>query len=475
MIALRDYRNIWSVATARRESGAIGALRWILLAMAAIGVVLALAHHNGGPEVALRVLLGFGVLWLTISWAFLFLPVSLLLNSAANARLIPRQRRRLMEMAAGGWLLASVAVALVAHDWGFAPLAGLYFLALAFILAGRRSALAVVFVLTNWNWLWSKALPAKLVQAAESGPAHTVLMVAVLAAGAWSLRWLYPAGGDAHVERHAGQARNLLRFTRPGWVTRPEPTNMADPASWRLYALMLRRACRARDPGEMLYQVLGPAAHWTVWLSGAALIIVFGVAARLWLIPIGGRVVDVATSAGTIGPLILLLASTGQVGQLLRKTRGEQALLRLTPLAGDTAALNRRLAVQLLRQTLCVQALLAVAILLATALLGAQPDAILRQLALCCLAAQAAMPGLLGDYAGAERSNLRRWLDALLPAALETAIAFGFGLVLGTSPWPWLALLAVGMGAGQVWLGWVHMLSAPPAFPVGRMEGEERA
>jgi hypothetical protein len=154
----------------------------------------------------------------------------------------------------------------------------------------------------------------------------------------------------------------------------------------------------------------------------------------------------------------------------MRRTPGEQALLRLTPRAGDAALLNRRLAGRVLRQALGCWAVLTVVVMGVSLLLDAGPDALLRQLGLCSLAGQVAMMGLLGDYAsGAGGWNLALALRAAAYAAVQALAAVGLGKLTGTTAWPWLIEISLAVCVIKLRLDWKRMLAAPPAFPAGRM------
>jgi hypothetical protein len=145
-------------------------------------------------------------------------------------------------------------------------------------------------------------------------------------------------------------------------------------------------------------------------------------------------------------------------------------LLRLTPLAGDAALLNRRLASRMLRQALAVWAVLTVTVLAVSLLVGAGPDALLRQLGLCSLAGQVAMMGLLGDYAdGSGGWNLMLGLRAGALAVAQAFVALGLGRLTGTTAWPWLVVLPPVVCCVLLRRDWQRMLAAPPAFPAGRL------
>src|SRR5206468_3473057 len=98
---------------------------------------------------------------------------------------------------------------------------------------------------------------------------------------------------------------------------------------------------------------------------------------------------DAIAFLGFIGMLALLAASSPGYRHLLLARQGEQALLRLTALAGDASLLNRRLALQCLRHGLPTPALLLALAVLTFAALRLGGTHILSELALCCLAFQA--------------------------------------------------------------------------------------
>jgi hypothetical protein len=294
----------------------------------------------------------------------------------------------------------------------------------------------------------------------------------------WGLRWLYPAGGDRYLERRADQLKRVSRLDFCNEDKQAMPQGMASKGNLSFYRIALR--CDARtgrrgaDPAAMLMHALGPTAHWTAWIGAVAMMLLVGGGARIALDWSRGVAVQALVAQMTsVGPALLALViafSTAQYGQQLRRTRGEQALLRLTPLAGDAALLNRRLAARMLTQALVIWAVLTAAVLGVTLLLGAAPDALLRQLGLCCLAGQAAMMGLLGNYAS-ERGG---WSAALGLRAgayvlVQAIVAVGLGRLTGTTAWPWLVALPLAVCVVQLRHDWRRMLAAPPAFPAGRM------
>jgi hypothetical protein len=224
----------------------------------------------------------------------------------------------------------------------------------------------------------------------------------------------------------------------------------------------------------MLMLALGPAVHWTASIVGTLALVSIGVGARMLTRSYGTDLQALVDGMANFIPSMLALSiafSTAQYGQQLRRTRGEQALLRLTPLAGNAALLNRRLATQLLRQALAIWGLQSVAMLGVTLPFLTGPDALLRQIGLCCVAGQVAMMGLLDDYSSARGGwNLTKGLRAAALAAVQALVAAGLGALTGTPAWPWLTGIALTVCAIVLRRDWRRMLAAPPAFPAGRMD-----
>jgi hypothetical protein len=358
--------------------------------------------------------------------------------------------------------------------WIALPAVALSVVGLALLTAGNKHVVFLLVVGGNWPWLTHVVLPPAWADAATGPVAALVLGIFVVPIAVWALRWLYPAGGDAYFDRRADQIKRLGRFDQCGKDKQPVPEGPAALGNLPFYFVALRCDLKRADPAAMLMHALGPAAHWSAWIGGIVTLLIVGGGARLVLMWTHATamqgIVDWMT---TVGPALLALTiafSTAQYGQQMRRTQGEQALLRLTPRAGNAALLNRRLAGRVLRQALGCWAALTVAVLGVSLLLGADPDGLLRELGLCSLAGQVAMMGLLGDYAnGTGGWHLMLGLRAGVLAAAQALVAVGLGWLTGTTAWPWLVLLPLTVCCVLLRLDWQRMLAAPPAFPAGRM------
>jgi hypothetical protein len=471
--ALQDYRTIWRTAILLRDPGAMRTLYLVAGAVVACGVILVVLGDLSVLK-ALRFMTAIALMGLAFIWTFLFVPGSVRMNSPINAWLLPRQRRRLLEMTAAYWLVATLGVTFGLGDWVVLPLVASGVLGLTLMMAGNKYVPYLMMLGGNAPWLVHTVLPAAWAERMTASAAILVLNILILPAAVWGLRWLYPAGGDAYLERRADQIKRLDHFAMRTEDKQAMAEGMAGQGNLSFYRLALRYERFRADPGTMLMHALGPTAHWTAWIGVIAVVLLLGVGGRVLLASTHVPAVD-TFAHGVFGAAPGLLAlvigfSTAQYGQQLRRTRGEQALLRLTPLAGDAALLNRRLATRLLRQALAIWVVLTVAVLAVTLSFASGPDGLLRQLALCCVAGQAAMMGLLGDYAS-ERGgwNIALALRAGSYVLVQALAAVGLGTLTGTTAWPWLIEISLAVCAVQLRLDWKRMLAAPPAFPAGRM------
>jgi hypothetical protein len=485
--AFGDWVHIARVTTVLRDRSTVRTMKSIaglLLLMFVIGSGIALWWHlndtGAHPKMSTHELaggiargaLGAVMFWVAIVWGTVFIPGSVLLNSAANARLLPRQRRRLMQMAAAGWLSITLAFPIVIDSWATLPLCGLYLIALPMLLTGRKEAAPLVFLACGWPMLSRTVISPSVVAALARPSSVAVLSLLLVPLGVFALRVLYPAGGDAHIAQRAAMVKRLERQSTRG-LSDPDGTGGRGLIGiMRLYGWALRRDCRRASPAAMLMHALGPAGYWSTWVPTAFWLTALAGALRLVVELRDGAVMREIMSGigiGLVSMSWLAAFTTAQFSQQIRRTHAEQALLRLTPLAGDAALLNRRLARQLLKGALCNWMLVTATILLATLLVGGDAQALLRQFALCCLGGQVALMGLLGDYAREAGWNLMLALRAALTAAIEGAVAFGLGWWAGPSVWAWLLVIASVAAVFQVQLGRRSMLDAPVAFPAGRL------
>jgi hypothetical protein len=249
--ALQDFRMIWRAAGARREAQAV---RTLALSLGAAGICAAVfivaGTVNGGLDAlqALRLLAGFAMLVLVLVWTFLFVPGSIRMNSPVNAWLLPRQRRRLLQMTAAYWLLASVGMAFGLDKWIALPAVALSVLGLALLSAGNKHVVVLLVVGGNWPWLAHIVLPPAWAAAATGPVGAIVLGILTVPAAVWALRWLYPAGGDAYLERRTDQIRRLDRFDQCGEDKQPVPEGPVALGNLPFYFVALRCDVKPQCP-----------------------------------------------------------------------------------------------------------------------------------------------------------------------------------------------------------------------------------
>jgi hypothetical protein len=472
---LQDFRRIWRVTTVQRGERTMLIMGWLALGggtLAAFGAFLAILAGKQDPLFLVRMLAGFGACWLGVVWMALFVPASILLNSPANARLVPRQRRRLMQMAAGSWFLVTAGMAIASREWAVFPAVGLPLIGFALMRAGHGGAGLLFIVGLNWSTLERHVLPRAVVEAIGSDAGMWTLSALLVPMGVWALRTLYPAGGDRHLEKRGEQLR-LVGQNQQSPDIKGLPGRLRQWTTARIYGAMLQRDLRRPRPGTLLMHALGPGAHWSAWTGNVAVTLTLALGVRLLLVwrgegslhhSLGDRLGILLTTA-----VIIVMFSTAVFSQQIRRTSGEQALLRLTPLAGQAALLNRRLAQQLLEGALCNWLISSAALMLATLLLGGDLPLVLCQAALCVLAGQVALAGLLDDFAGEGGWSPSLALGMGLVAIVELLVALLLQKLSGVSIWAWVALIALGAGGWQLRRSWRAMLGSSPAFPAGRM------
>jgi hypothetical protein len=471
--ALHDYRMIWRAAATQREPGGVRAMCAIAGAVIACGL-FAVVLGNLNVLQGLRLMIAVAFMALGLVWTFLFVPGTVRMNSPINAWLLPRQRRRLRQMTAAYWFVATLGIAYGLGNWHVLPIVGLATVGFVLMMAGNKYVPYVLMLSGNGPWLVETLLSRAWAERMTGSATIWTLDVLLVPAAVWGLHWLYPTGGDASFERRGDQIKRLNQFAFRTQEKQPTAEGMAGQGMLSFYRVALRCDRRRADPAAMLMHALGPLAHWTACIGAIATTLLIGVGAGIALG--GSRGAAIQAYMGQIAIVtpgllaLVILFSTAQYGRQLRRTRGEQALLRLTPLAGDATLLNRRLATRLLRQALAIWVLLTVAVMSASLWIDTSPDALLRQLGLSCVAGQAAMMALLGDYAS-ERGgwNVALALRAGAYVLVQALAAMGLARLTGTTAWPWLIEISLAFCAVQLRLDWKRMLAAPPAFPAGRM------
>jgi hypothetical protein len=376
-----------------------------------------------------------------------------------------------MQMAAAWWLAVAACFGLAFTSWTIFALAGAYLLAPTLVRKSRLGSLGLSLLgwmpfvggrFIDWMSLFS-------VISAWDKVIGLVAVPVVLALAGRVLRLLYP------IRTENLALRQLFRIDPIGGLGGGVAGKASARQTFRFassrYLAGFARDCRTADPGKLLAHALGPTTDWRQEVRGMGFILGMAVLLRIGAVWFGTALrplADQVSSLALFGMAFSVAFGTSRYGRRMGQTVGEQALLRLTPLAGAATLLNRRLGAQLLRLALLNWAALTATLVLATMILGAGREVALRELALCCLAGQASMLGLLCDRARGEGQQLR-WGVMAAASVLLAAAAFVLARMTHASPWAWMIALSVGFAASRLWYDWRRMLAALPAYPAGRL------
>ncbi|NHZ35231.1 hypothetical protein [Massilia rubra] len=235
------------------------------------------------------------------------------------------------------------------------------------------------------------------------------------------------------------------------------------------YARALRRDCARGAAGPLLLHALGPALRLERgWLIGAVCVSAIGVVAGAlgWS---KGKTFVLPMPALMAAALLLQAAVPHALVWAFRRTRAQQSLLRLAPRAPGAAAMNAVLARALLGRLAGCWAIISVLTLALAFGIGASLAEVARLLPACCLgigASALALRNYAGD-AGARNGVLGACTLWLLPAAALQYAALSGRFDNAT----WCMIGAVTLLAGAAWARhcWLRMVTAPPAFPAGRL------
>lgn len=470
---LADYWLLWRMALSTRHPRA-SAIVLGLTAVATIVVALLVQLKNADPlmtaGVALRVALG-GVM---MGWMLYFVPGAVKLNTPFTARLVPRLRRRLIELTALVWLVAIVSSALMTQGTRLSPAlvllgTGTWLAAYGLGQSGNRVGAWVQFA--AWMLVvFHEHLPAGLLDALKSGTGFAIAALLMLTFGALALQWMFLNGGERHYAAREAQILQADKLTVAGQFKERKQHRIG--AS--LYEWVLRRDSAARNSGRLLGHLLGARNHWVHRALAMAGILAVGVVAMVLLHFFGSAdLQDMITNIGWAGAAMLMLGALFDCerrNMRLKDTAAEQALMRLVPpLPGGAPAFNRQLAGTLLRVGLLEWAMLAATALCLGLLSGATLANLGWQACLCCLTLPVVAANLR-DHA--QRVGLLGWqllcgfvLSVCISVAVGAAAhgVFGLPVLAGT------ALASIVIAIALVANGFRRAETAPYAFPAGRL------
>jgi hypothetical protein len=468
MSALADYRMLWRAAVNQRQPGLVTRSYFIIPACMLVVAALSAALTRDWATTLYHTM-NMLLIALAVYFATIFVPGAALLNTPANARLVPRARRRLMQMTALGWIAIALVLALelgstLNHMFLLFAAIGIAVVGLGLAQGGYPAGGLMPIVLPTAVSHFRPQL-----EALDSPVLTAAATLALLGFGAFALQLIFPSGGDRHWSLRRKVLRAAERATGEGQFT-------AAPG-WRLgssvYAALLKRDCERRAPAALLLHVLGPTAHWSQVLLPPVAIVGLAAAAKFL---IGAYTeVDSLSPAGLVGlttliviVMLLQVYNLERVAARLSATRGEQALLRMAPLTAPARQFNRQLGGALLRYALLNWAAVSLVATSLTVLSGASVPIIVMQASLCCLGLPL-MAAVLRDHA--RHAGIMGW--RLVPATLAIVLASAVGSLLavpaGLPGWPALALTSAVIAMLAVSICWRAMLAAPVAFPVGRL------
>jgi hypothetical protein len=464
MSVLNDYRAIWGAALMRRST------RWIRMALGGIGLLVPVlllvgaVFHTPWQKVWFFAVAAPGALLLLI-WVFVFVPGAALMNTPANARLVPRMHRRLVEMIVGVWAIV-FAVALFSPQWQVAPVVVAWVIGMSIARSGRPIG-GLFGALAGATPLLSQMAPAGVADFMRTAPGFALACVVVVLLALYAISAILPNGGERHIGQRKGQTETIQKFESMGRSGTPA----VGKSGRSLYLSVLRRATSAGEPARLLFHSLGPRSHWTSVLPGLALMLAIGIAASL-VVPHVVAINRMASVGVWMLLLVLLLVFVGYVDQArqLGSTRSEQSLVRLAARSPGSGMFNHQLAGQLMRSVLFCWLSVSGAILALALLAGEGAMQLLILATLCSLLFFPGMAWVLRDYARADgNSSFIFSILAMLVLTPLSGAAYALQDVLPAIAWIGLALAGNAIAAVAVVRRWENMVAAPVAFPSGRL------
>lgn len=472
---LRDYRMLWRAAVTHADPGLSAIARWGMIALV---LVFALATTvKQGPGAGLGAMWCAASLLLLLNWAWRFMPGAVKLASPVNAGLVPRMRRRLVELS---WLVCCTGIAGIASApyTNAGDLGGWLFWIVMFVVgsglgvAGHPAGTAIIAAIAIGS-----AFIGKLFAALGGLMSHPLVVVLSLPVYAGiillAIRAMFPQGGERHWNMLARRARwaTTLGSSEP-LGERIASVYISSGYTMRWYAATLRRASARGDRRDLVLHALGPAHHLgdTVFTLAiiAAVVLALGVLTTLRIDP------SVAPGIGWLFACMLLvvpLLYCVRLGHLSARLGAEQALVRLAPPVPPQAGkFNAWLGQSLLRKALTAWGLASGAAVLLAALGGAGPAALLRTASLACMILPVvAVP--LRNHASRTQSAAGAAATLLLISLVESVVlGMAVHALTGIPMLPVAALVSICYTVYAVVRGLRTMRHAPCAFPAGRMD-----
>lgn len=470
--ALRDYVLLWRMAlSAQRRRMHVILLCVVVLLAAMVGFLVQV--KEGDPMLTLGVSVRIVLGGMLAGMVVYFLLGAVKLNTPANARLVPRMRRRLLEAAAIAWAAATGLATLLACDTPVSP--ALVFLGTGSVTAiialastGHRAGLNAQFAVFPLVFLVPKVATG-LVQNVTHGLGLLTATLLMLAFSAFTLGTMFMNGGEQHHALRKRQELLVERLSPKGQFKATKPS----PIIMRAYFAVLRRDCAGHDMRKLLPHLLGGREHWTYQALALAGVTALLAAALLAFRAYGGEATRAMLANGgwvfAFGLLLIPLFEHERRNIRLTETAGEQGLLRLAPrMPASAAVFNRSLA----RTTLANAVLgwcLQVAAAMVLALAAGATAWLTTLLCLCCLTLPLIGTNLRQHARAAGLLGLAPALCLLLSAGASFTVGAWLRTTFDIPIMTGAAFASVLIAAVAVPWRWKRSVEAPIAFPVGRL------
>lgn len=467
MSALSDYRLLWNAAYVQRRPSR--ALDWSFVLAGVCSLVGAgAAFVRQDWLLGVRVGVAICVIVLQLLWTVHLAPGFELMNTPVNARLVPRMRRRMVEMTAAGWLVTGLCATLF-PIWQVAPAVVLYMISIALGRSGNQFA-GFLVIATAMSGTLLRELPPAVLAFLMSAQGFVCASVVVALFGAWAIRQMLPAGGDRHFSQRKAKVEAIERLESMGRKT-------ADSAPKRmssLYGFALRQAIRSRRPLRLMLHVLGPTAMVLVMLPTWIVLVLLGVGTHLLMQKYGVIGKDeswpmFAWACFLMITWVLQLAAITGWRTLMNGARTEQGLLRLAARSPSSGEWNRTLAAALAGQVASGVGMGAAAVLVLGLLTGLDRDGMFCAVSLASMLLMPGIASVLLDYSREQQVwSLPQGLLAFALAVVVLALHLALVPSVGALSWVLLTAYSNVLGALLAAYRWKKMQAAPVAFPTGR-------
>lgn len=470
--ALRDYDTLWRMALGARRAHANAFLLGVTaFAALAIGLLVYLKTSDTGMALgmAARIVLD-GIL---TGYVIYFLSGAARLNTPAHARLVPRMRRRLMQLTAASWAGATGMAALLAWGTPISPAfvllgMGTWLATLGLVRSGHRSGMVVQFMFFPGFMVPGVVDLAR--QHLGHGAGFAMATTLMLALAVFTLRTIFMNGGDRHYALRTKQKILAERLTREGQFKSTNPNRFA----MGIYLAALRRDSAGHNGGKLLAHLLGASQHWTQQVLGLGSVALLAGIAVFVLRQLGGETVRamLTDNAPNFASWIFIasLFEFGCRNTRLIETRGEQTLLRLAPVMPARAPLfNRCLARLLLRNAAINWCILLAASLWVTLAAGAPASGLLKQVCLACLTLPLIGLNLRDQSRLSSMLGSSVFIFLLTSAGVSILVGIFLRAATGLPVMPGAALMSIVIACVDGVRRWKASVDAPFAFPVGRL------